>query len=72
MVCLWQKKVYLRLLEAPSVVIVIVVFDVVVHIVISIDLVVVLVVIANHIIHSWGQYVAVELGYDNILRRSHN
>ena len=55
MVCLWQKKVYFRLLEAPTVVIVIVVFDVVVHIVISIDLVVVLVVIANHIILSCGQ-----------------
>ena len=49
------KKVYLRLLEAPIVFIVIVFFDVVVHIVISIDLVVVLVVISNHIIHSWGQ-----------------
>ena len=55
MVCLWQKKVYLRLLEAPIVFIVIVVFDVVVHIVIFIELVVVLVVIANHIIQSWGQ-----------------
>ena len=50
-----KKKVYLRLLEAPIVVIVIVVFDVVVHIVISIDLVVVLVVIPNHIILSCGQ-----------------
>ena len=49
-----KKKVYLRLLEAPIVFIVIVVFDVVVHIVISIDLVVVLVVISKHIIHSWG------------------
>ena len=55
MVCLWQKKVYLRLLDTPIVVIVIVVFDVGVHIVISIDLVVVLVVIANHIILSFGQ-----------------
>ena len=43
------NKVYLRLLEAPIVVIVIVVFDVVVHIVIFIDL------IDNHMLHSWGQ-----------------
>ena len=49
------KKVYLRLIDAPIVVIVIVVFDVVVHIVISIDLVVVLVIIANHTILSFGQ-----------------
>ena len=43
------KKNYLRLLEAPIVVIVVVVFDVVVHIVIFIDL------IDNHMLHSWGQ-----------------